>query len=64
MDADLIISTVALAIVVLMGVNTWLLLTLRDLIGKADRRIEGQNQRLTKVIEWAEGPKPARKNAK
>ena len=54
MDADLIISTVALAIVVLMGVNTWLLLTLRDLIGKADRRIEGQNQRLTKVIEWAE----------
>ena len=64
MDADLIISTVALAIVVPMGVNTWLLLTLSDLIGKADRRIEGQNQRLTKVIEWAEGPKPARKNAK
>ncbi len=60
MDADLIISTVAVAVVVLMGANTWLLLSVRDRVGKVDRRIENQNQRLTKVIEWAEdqgGPK-------
>ena len=55
MDADIIISVVALALVALLGANTWLLLSVRDRVGKADRRIEGQNQRITKVIEWAEG---------
>ena len=64
MDADLIISAVAVAVVVLMGANTWLLLVVRDRVDKVDKRVEGQNQRLKKVIEWAEGPKPARKNAK
>ena len=54
-DADIIISVVALALVALIGANTWLLLSVRDRVGKADRRIEGQNQRITKVIEWAEG---------
>jgi hypothetical protein len=53
-DADLIISAVVLALVALIGANTWLILTVRDKIGKVDRRIENQNQRLTKVIEWAE----------
>ena len=60
MDADLIISVVAFALVALLGANTWLLLSVRDRVGKVDRRIENQNQRLTKVIEWAEdqgGPK-------
>ena len=55
MDADLIISVVAFALVALLGANTWLLLSVRDRVGKVDRRVEGQNQRLTKVIEWAEG---------
>ena len=62
-DADLIISVVALALVALIGANTWLLLSVRDRVGKVDRRVEGQNQRLTKVIEWAEdkgGPKRGR----
>ena len=54
-DADLIISVVALALVALIGANTWLLLSVRDRVGKVDRRVEGQNQRITKVIEWAEG---------
>ena len=54
-DADLIISVVALALVGLIGANTWLLLSVRDRVGKVDRRVEGQNQRITKVIEWAEG---------
>ena len=54
-DADIIISVVALALVALIGANTWLLLAVRDRVGKVDRRVEGQNQRITKVIEWAEG---------
>ena len=54
-DSDLIISVVALALVGLIGANTWLLLSVRDRVGKVDRRVEGQNQRITKVIEWAEG---------
>jgi hypothetical protein len=53
-DVDGIISVVALALVALIGANTWLLLSVRDKIGGVDRRVEGQNQRLTKVIEWAE----------
>ena len=53
-DADLIISVVALALVALIGANTWLLLSVRDKVGKVDKRVEGQNQRLKKVIEWAE----------
>ena len=60
-DADLIISVVALALVGLIGANTWLLLSVRDRVGKVDRRVEGQNQRLTKVIEWAEGQVPPKR---
>ena len=62
-DADLIISAVALALVALIGANTWLLLSVRDRVGKVDRRVEGQTQRITKVIECAEdqgGPKRGR----
>ena len=54
MDVDAIVSVVALALVALIGANTWLLLSVRDRVGKVDRRVEGQNQRITKVIEWAE----------
>ena len=54
MDADLIVSAVVLALVALIGANTWLILTVRDRVGKVDKRVEGQNQRLKKVIEWAE----------
>ena len=60
-DADLIISVVALALVALIGANTWLILTVRDRIGKVDKRVEGQNQRLKKVIEWAEGQVPPKR---
>ena len=62
-DADLIISAVALALVALIGANTWLLLSVRDRVGKVDRRVEGKNKRLTKGIEWPEdqcGPKRGR----
>ena len=60
-DADLIISVVALALVALIGANTWLLLSVRDRVGKVDRRVEGQNQRITKVIEWVEGQVPPKR---
>ena len=60
-DADLIISVVALALVGLIGANTWILLSVRDRVGKVERRVEGQNQRLTKVIEWAEGQVPPKR---
>ena len=60
-DADLIISVVALALVGLIGANTWILLSVRDRVGKVDRRVEGQNQRITKVIEWAEGQVPPKR---
>jgi len=60
-DVDAIVSVVALALVALIGANTWLILTVRDKIGKVDRRVEGQNQRLTKVIEWAEGQVPPKR---
>ena len=55
MDVDAIISVVALALVALIGANTWLLLSVRDRIGNVERRVETQGQRLTKLIEWVEG---------
>ena len=55
MDVDAIISVVALALVALIGANTWLLLSVRDRIGGVDRRVESQGQRLTGLIEWIEG---------
>ena len=54
MDVDAIVSVVVAALVALIGANTWLLLMVRDKVGKVDKRVEGQNQRLKKVIEWAE----------
>jgi hypothetical protein len=53
-DADLIISVVAFALVALIGANTWLLLSLKDRISKSDKRVEALGQRITKLIEWTE----------
>ena len=50
MDVDAIVSVVVAALVALIGANTWLLLMVRDKVGKVDKRVEGQNQRLKKVI--------------
>ena len=55
MDTDTIISGVALAIVSMLGAIVWLQLSVRDRIGKVDKRIEAQGQRLTKLIDWMEG---------
>ena len=54
MDVDAIISAVALALVALIGANTWLLLSLKDRISKSDKRVEALGQRITKLIEWIE----------
>ena len=55
MDVDARVSVGALALVALIGANTWLLLSVRDRIGGVDRRVEAQGQRVTKLIEWVEG---------
>ena len=55
MDVDALVSVVALALVALIGANTWLLLSVRDRIGGVDRRVEAQGERVTKLIEWVEG---------
>ena len=55
MDVDALVSVVALALVALIGANTWQLLSVRDRIGGVDRRVEAQGQRVTKLIEWVEG---------
>ena len=54
MDADLIISVVALALVALIGANPWLLLTVRDRISKSDKRVDSLGQRVARLIEWVE----------
>ena len=54
MDADLIISVVALALGALIGANTWLLLTVRDRISKSDKRVDSLGQRVARLIEWVE----------
>ena len=61
-DVDAIVSAVALALVALIGANTWLLLSVRDRINKMDRRMESQTQRLwNKLIEWVEGRVPPKR---
>ena len=62
MDTDTIISGVALAIVTMLGAIVWLQLSVRDRIGKVDKRVEAQGQRTARLIEWIEGQrKPKRR---
>ena len=55
MDTDTIISGIALAIIAMQGLNVWMVLSVRDRIGKVDKRIETLSQRTTKLSEWLEG---------
>ena len=62
MDTDTIISGIALAIVAAQGLNAWMVLSVRDRVGKVDRRIDALGQRVAKLIEWIEGQsKPKRR---
>ncbi len=61
-DTDTIISGVALAIVTMLGAIVWLQLSVRDRIGKVDKRIEAHGQRVTKLIEWIEGQSTKRRS--
>ena len=54
-DVDTIISGIGITLVTLLGANIWLLLSVRDRIGKADKRIDLQVQRLSRIVEWVEG---------
>ena len=64
MDVDAIVSEVALALVALIGANTWLLLTVRDRIGNVDKRIDAVGQRIGKLADWLEGQSAPRKRGK
>ena len=64
MDVDAIVSVVALALVALIGANTWLILTVRDRIGKGDKRIDAVGQRIGKLADWLEGQSAPRKRGK
>ena len=61
-DTDTIISGVALAIVTMLGLIVWLQLSVRDRIGKVDKRIEAHGQRVTKLIEWIENNSPRKRS--
>jgi hypothetical protein len=54
-DTDTIISGIALAIVAAQGLNVWMILSVRDRVGKVDRRIDALGQRISKLVEWLEG---------
>ena len=54
-DTDTIISGIALAIVAAQGLNAWMILSVRDRVGKVDRRIDALGQRISKLVEWLEG---------
>ena len=64
MDVDAIVSVVALALVALIGANTWLILTVRDRIGNVDKRIDAVGQRIGKLADWREGQSAPRKRGK
>ena len=64
MDVDAIVSVVALALVALIGANTWLILTVRDRIGNGDKRIDAVGQRIGKLADWLEGQSAPRKRGK
>ncbi len=64
MDVDAIVSVVALALVALIGANTWLILTVRDRIGNVDKRIDAVGQRIGKLADWLEGQSAPRKRGK
>ena len=63
-DVDAIVSVVALALVALIGANTWLILTVRDRIGNVDKRLDAVGQRIGKLADWLEGQSAPRKRGK
>ena len=64
MDADLIVSAVAFAIILLNAASLFVILSMRDRVGDMAIRVDAQAQRITRLTEWLEGQKTVRKNAK
>ena len=61
-DTDTIIGGVALVIAALLGIVFWMVLAVRDRVGKADKKIDAQGQRVNRLVEWIEGQsKPKRR---
>jgi hypothetical protein len=46
----------------MLGGILWLQLSVRDRIGKVDKRIEAHGQRVTKLIEWIENNSPRKRS--
>ena len=64
MDADLIVSAVAFAIILLNVASLFVILSMRDRVEDMAKRVDAQAQRITRLTEWLEGQKTVRKNAK
>ena len=55
MDADYIVSAVAIGIIVLNGLTLFLVFSARDKIGTLSKRLDTLIQRITRLSEWLEG---------
>ena len=58
MDADLIVSAVAFAIILLNAASLFLILSMRDRVSEVSKRIDAQAQRISRLTEWLEAQKP------
>ena len=61
MDADLIVSAVAFAIILLNAASLFLILSVRDRVSDMSKRVDGQAQRISRLPEWLEGQKTGAK---
>ena len=55
MDADYIVSAVAIGIIMLNGLTLFLVFSARDKIGTLSKRLDTLIQRITRLSEWLEG---------
>jgi predicted component of type VI protein secretion system len=63
-DADYIVSAVAVGIIVLNGLTLFLVFSARDKIGTLGKRLDTQTQRITRLTEWLEGQGKAKRKTK
>jgi len=54
-DADYIVSAVAIGIIMLNGLTLFLVFSARDKIGTLSKRLDTLIQRITRLSEWLEG---------
>ena len=64
MDADYIVSAVAIGIIVLNGLTLFLVFSARDKIGTLSKRLDTLIQRITRLSEWLEGQGKSKRKTK